>query len=271
MPALHDINDLNEQPFHAKQTPEKQVQVLKQRVRDAKAQVGWLQAHHAKEIRALSVTSDRHDREQLQLKAELTALRSQTSRLQADNAQSRDESDRLQAQLQRRDQEPERLRKLEIQVRHTMLQIDMRRPLSLMEAAVHSEVTSEDLLERVRVRWAGIEQSHARMRQMHRKKLLAMRQDIHMEQQRFHELSQALDQKGAEVSQASCGHEGRRAVAVTGCKRLLCGECYDEARQELRSQWVIPRCSYCGMACPLLPVLEELMEAHGEGKRASLK
>ncbi|KAK5069443.1 hypothetical protein LTR70_010727 [Exophiala xenobiotica] len=189
MPALQDNNDLNEQPFRAKQAPEKQVQVLKQKVRDAKAQVGWLQAHHAKEIRALSVTLDRHGREQLRLKAELTSLRSQASRLEADNAKLRGESNRLQAQLQQHDQGLERLREFETQVRHTMLQIDMRRPLSLMEAAVHNEVPSENLLERGRICWAGIEKSHARMRQTHCMKLLAMRRDIHVEQQRFHELS----------------------------------------------------------------------------------
>ncbi|KAK5936463.1 hypothetical protein PMZ80_011300 [Knufia obscura] len=260
-PALDDIDDPKKQSLRVKRAPGKQVRVWKEKAEDATAKVGWLQARHAKEIQTLSATLKHRDREHSRVEAELTALRRQVSRLEADNAKRGDEH-RLQAQLQQRDQDLERLRQFEIEVRHTMLQIDMGRSLSLMEAAVHNEMPSEDLLQRVRVCWAGIEKSQVRMKQTHRKKLMAMRQAIEAEQERFHELSQALDRKAMEASRASCRHKGRRAVAVTGCKQLLCEDCYGEMRQELRSLWLVARCSQCGQPCPLLPVLEELMEAH---------
>ncbi|KAK5071381.1 hypothetical protein LTR70_010594 [Exophiala xenobiotica] len=191
-PALDDIDDPKKQSLRVKRAPGKQVRVWKEKAEDATAKVGWLQARHAKEIQTLSATLKHRDREHSRVEAELTALRRQVSRLEADNAKRGDEN-RLQAQLQQRDQDLERLRQFEIEVRHTMLQIDMGRSLSLMEAAVHNEMPSEDLLQRVRVCWAGIEKSQVRMKQTHRKKLMAMRQAIEAEQERFHELSQALD------------------------------------------------------------------------------
>ncbi|KAK5080221.1 hypothetical protein LTR05_008732 [Lithohypha guttulata] len=261
-PATDDVDHQKERSFRAKRAPGKQVRVWKEMAEDATAKFGWLQARHAKDIQALNTTLKHRNRKQSRLEAELIALRHQISRLEAENAKRGDENKKLQAQLQQHDQTLERLRQFETEVRHTLLQIDTGRSLSFMEAAVHNEVPSEDLLQRVRGCWAGIEKSRARMNQIHRKKVMAMRQAVQAEKERFDELSHTLDHKTIGTSRASCGHEGRQAVAVTGCKRLLCEECYGEARQELRSQWIITQCSYCRIACPLSPVLEELMDAH---------
>ncbi|KAK5309735.1 hypothetical protein LTR70_010047 [Exophiala xenobiotica] len=269
MPLSGEMIGLYERRHCAKRAQKSRVQTLKQQVEDAKAQMGWLQARHVKEIRALQGTLEHRSQDHTRVKAELAIVESKVKRLEADNIQLRDDNDQYQVQLQLRDEEVERMKATEVRVRHTILQVNKARPLSTMEAAVRNDEPLEDLLERLQQQWTHIVSSQARTKQTHRKKLLAMRRDIDEEKQRFDDISQALDQKSAELPRASCGHDDHRAVAVTGCQRFLCEECYGQASKSLVSRWAIPRCLYCDRACPLLPISENLVKVHRNAECAS--
>lgn len=254
--------DLNtNRPISLRRALKHQVRNLQRRANDTEAKLGWVQAHHAKEIENLKEELNWYREWYPRMKEELRKQRRESNHLEGLNTTLQAEATSHEARLQEQKAQIDQFKRMEDQLRLATLRDSTGRRMSSMRAAIYSDYTPEELLSQLREQLLQSQKLCKTMKGQHERRIRAMREEMDRESQRCVELNLALDDKlvkSGSLPQTSCGHGDHGPVGVTGCNQLLCEDCYEVALKDVKVNWHVWECSLCHKSCALLPLLKRL-------------